>query len=57
MQVSNASATLDDMLEGLKNYLAEVKARGCEMIIFEDEKSDISFKLEFTIVTKNRSDR
>jgi len=37
-----AVAPLDDLLEKLKSNLQEVKARGGQMIIFEDEDSDIS---------------
>lgn len=37
-----AIAPLDDLLEKLKSNLQEVKARGGQMIIFEDEQSDIS---------------
>ena len=36
-----AIAPLDDLLEKLKSNLHEVKARGGQMIIFEDEQSDI----------------
>src|SRR5690606_11186309 len=37
-----AIAPLDDLLEKLKSNLQEVKARGGQMIVFEDERSDIS---------------
>lgn len=37
-----AVAPLDDLLEKLKSNLQEVKARGGQMIIFEDEDSNIS---------------
>ena len=36
-----AIAPLDDLLEKLKSNLREVKARGGQMIVFEDEASDI----------------
>ena len=39
-----AIAPLDDLLEKLKSNLQEVKARGGQMIVFEDELSDISQK-------------
>jgi len=45
-----AVAPLDDLLEKLKSNLHEVKARGGQMIIFEDEKSDISSEEDFTVV-------
>jgi len=37
-----AIAPHDDLLEKLKSNLQEVKARGGQMIVFEDEKSNIS---------------
>lgn len=37
-----AIAPHDDLLEKLKSNLQEVKARGGEMIVFEDEKSNIA---------------
>jgi len=45
-----AVAPLDDLLEKLKSNLHEVKARGGQMIVFEDEKSDISSEEDFTVV-------
>jgi len=45
-----AIAPLDDLLEKLKSNLQEVKARGGQMIIFEDEKSDLSSEQDFTVV-------
>ena len=45
-----AVAPLDDLLEKLKSNLHEVKARGGQMIVFEDEKSDISSEESFTVV-------
>ncbi|KAF3982453.1 MAG: glutamine--fructose-6-phosphate transaminase (isomerizing) [Methylococcales symbiont of Hymedesmia sp. n. MRB-2018] len=45
-----AIAPLDDLLEKLKSNLHEVKARGGQMIIFEDKKSDISSEQDFTVV-------
>ena len=37
-----AIAPLDDLLEKLKSNIQEVKARGGQMIVLEDEQSDIS---------------
>jgi len=50
-----AIAPHDDLLEKLKSNLQEVKARGGEMIVFEDEKSDISSEESFKVlkVTQN----
>jgi glucosamine--fructose-6-phosphate aminotransferase (isomerizing) len=50
-----AIAPLDDLLEKLKANLQEVKARGGQMIVFEDEDSDISSDESFKVlkVTKN----
>jgi glucosamine--fructose-6-phosphate aminotransferase (isomerizing) len=45
-----AIAPLDDLLDKLKSNLQEVKARGGKMIVFEDEKSDISSESGFTVV-------
>ena len=45
-----AIAPLDDLLEKLKSNLQEVKARGGQMIVFEDELSDISSESGFTVV-------
>jgi glucosamine--fructose-6-phosphate aminotransferase (isomerizing) len=45
-----AIAPLDDLLDKLKSNLQEVKARGGQMIVFEDEKSDISSESGFTVV-------
>jgi glucosamine--fructose-6-phosphate aminotransferase (isomerizing) len=45
-----AIAPLDDLLEKLKSNLQEVKARGGEMIVFEDERSDISSETSFKVV-------
>ena len=45
-----AIAPLDDLLEKLKSNLQEVKARGGQMIVFEDEKSDISSEAAFKVV-------
>ncbi|KAF3977082.1 MAG: glutamine--fructose-6-phosphate transaminase (isomerizing) [Methylococcales symbiont of Iophon sp. n. MRB-2018] len=45
-----AIAPLDDLLEKLKSNLHEVKARGGQMIIFEDKKSDISSEQDFTVI-------
>jgi glucosamine--fructose-6-phosphate aminotransferase (isomerizing) len=45
-----AIAPLDDLLEKLKSNLQEVKARGGQMIIFEDEQSDLSSEQDFTVV-------
>lgn len=48
-------APMDDLLEKLKSNLQEVKARGGQMIVFEDEQSDISSEKSFEVlkVTKN----
>lgn len=50
-----AVAPLDDLLEKLKSNLQEVKARGGQMIIFEDEGSDLSSEEGFDVlkVTQN----
>ncbi|MCK5189838.1 MAG: SIS domain-containing protein, partial [Methylococcales bacterium] len=45
-----AIAPLDDLLEKLKSNLQEVKARGGQMIVFEDEQSDISSEKDFTVI-------
>ncbi|WP_430010304.1 glutamine--fructose-6-phosphate transaminase (isomerizing), partial [Methylophaga lonarensis] len=45
-----AIAPLDDLLEKLKSNLQEVKARGGQMIVFEDERSDISSDSGFKVV-------
>jgi glucosamine--fructose-6-phosphate aminotransferase (isomerizing) len=45
-----AIAPKDDLLEKLKSNLQEVKARGGEMIVFEDEESDISSDKDFKVV-------
>jgi len=45
-----AIAPLDDLLEKLKSNLQEVKARGGQMIVFEDEQSDISSEAGFNVV-------
>jgi glucosamine--fructose-6-phosphate aminotransferase (isomerizing) len=50
-----AIAPHNDLLEKLKSNLQEVKARGGMMIVFEDERSDISSEPGFKVVktTKN----
>lgn len=50
-----AVAPKDDLLEKLKSNIQEVKARGGQMIVFEDEESDISSEKSFTVlkVTQN----
>jgi glucosamine--fructose-6-phosphate aminotransferase (isomerizing) len=45
-----AIAPLDDLLEKLKSNIQEVKARGGQMIVFEDEQSDISSEPSFKVV-------
>jgi glucosamine--fructose-6-phosphate aminotransferase (isomerizing) len=45
-----AIAPKDDLLEKLKSNLQEVKARGGQMIVFEDEDSDISSEPDFQVV-------
>jgi len=45
-----AIAPLDDLLEKLKSNLQEVNARGGQMIVFEDEQSDLSSEKDFTVV-------
>jgi glutamine---fructose-6-phosphate transaminase (isomerizing) len=45
-----AIAPLDDLLEKLKSNLQEVKARGGQMIVFEDEQSNISSETSFQVV-------
>jgi glucosamine--fructose-6-phosphate aminotransferase (isomerizing) len=45
-----AIAPMDDLLEKLKSNLQEVKARGGQMIVFEDEKSDLSSEPDFKVI-------
>lgn len=45
-----AIAPLDDLLEKLKSNLQEVKTRGGQMIVFEDEQSDISSEVSFKVI-------
>jgi len=45
-----AIAPKDDLLEKLKSNLQEVKARGGQMIVFEDEESDVSSEADFKVV-------
>ncbi len=45
-----AIAPLDDLLEKLKSNLQEVKARGGQMVVFEDEQSDISSERGFRVI-------
>ncbi len=45
-----AIAPHDDLLEKLKSNLQEVKARGGQMIVFEDEKSNIGKEEGVTII-------
>jgi glucosamine--fructose-6-phosphate aminotransferase (isomerizing) len=45
-----AIAPLDDLLEKLKSNLQEVHARGGQMIVFEDEQSNISSEKGFLVV-------
>jgi glucosamine--fructose-6-phosphate aminotransferase (isomerizing) len=45
-----AIAPLNDLLEKLKSNLQEVKARGGQMIVFEDEQSDISSDKDYTVI-------
>jgi glucosamine--fructose-6-phosphate aminotransferase (isomerizing) len=45
-----AIAPLDDLLEKLKSNIQEVKARGGQMIVFEDELSDISSEEGFNVI-------
>jgi glucosamine--fructose-6-phosphate aminotransferase (isomerizing) len=45
-----AIAPMDDLLEKLKSNLQEVNARGGQMIVFEDEKSNISSEPGFKVV-------
>jgi glucosamine--fructose-6-phosphate aminotransferase (isomerizing) len=45
-----AIAPLDDLSEKLKSNLQEVKARGGQMIIFEDEQSDLSSEPAFKVI-------
>lgn len=50
-----AVAPKDGLLEKLKSNIHEVKARGGQMIVFEDEQADISSEESFEVlkVTKN----
>lgn len=50
-----AVAPLDDLLEKLKSNLQEVKARGGQMIIFEDEDSNITSEHGFTVIKATTS--
>jgi len=45
-----AIAPLDDLLDKLKSNIQEVNARGGQMIVFEDEQSDVSSEHGFTVV-------
>jgi glucosamine--fructose-6-phosphate aminotransferase (isomerizing) len=45
-----AVAPLDDLTEKLKSNLQEVKARGGQMIVFEDEQSDLSSEPAFKVI-------
>jgi glucosamine--fructose-6-phosphate aminotransferase (isomerizing) len=45
-----AIAPLDDLLDKLKSNLQEVKARGGQMIVFEDELSGISSEEGFKVI-------
>lgn len=45
-----AVAPLDDLTEKLKSNLQEVKARGGQMIVFEDEQSDLSSEPAFRVI-------
>ena len=45
-----AIAPMDDMIEKLKSNLQEVNARGGQMIVFEDEQSNISSEKDFTVL-------
>ena len=45
-----AIAPHDDLLEKLKSNLQEVNARGGQMIVFEDEKSNVSSEPGFQVV-------
>jgi len=45
-----AIAPLDDLIEKLKSNIQEVKARGGQMIVFEDEQSDISSEEGFNVI-------
>jgi glucosamine--fructose-6-phosphate aminotransferase (isomerizing) len=45
-----AIAPLDDLLEKLKSNLQEVKARGGQMIVFEDELSNINSEEGFKVI-------
>ena len=45
-----AIAPNDELLEKLKSNLQEVKARGSEMIVFEDENSNVEPMNEMKIV-------
>lgn len=45
-----AIAPKDDLLDKLKSNLQEVKARGGQMFVFEDEKSNVSSEPGFNVV-------
>ncbi len=45
-----AIAPMDDLLEKLKSNLQEVKARGGQMLIFEDEQSNLSSEPDFQVI-------
>ena len=50
-----AIAPNDDLLEKLKSNLQEVKSRGSQMIVFEDEKSQVQSmnSMEVIPITSN----
>ncbi len=45
-----AIAPMNDLIEKLKSNLQEVNARGGQMLVFEDEKSNISSEKDFTVI-------
>jgi glucosamine--fructose-6-phosphate aminotransferase (isomerizing) len=45
-----AIAPMDDLLEKLKSNLQEVKARGGQMLVFEDEQSNLSSEPDFKVI-------
>ncbi|MDC9729427.1 MAG: glutamine--fructose-6-phosphate transaminase (isomerizing) [Methyloprofundus sp.] len=50
-----AVAPLDDLLEKLKSNIQEVKARGGQMIVFEDEQSDVGSGDGFDVLKVTRN--
>lgn len=50
-------APLDDLLEKRKSNLQHVKARGGQMMVFEDEQSNISSESVFKVIKVTTNSR